>query len=293
MNATTAALRSGSMRKLKELRLMLVYHDAPLFRHPPSMRLPRLPSTREDNTMSEITWSHYQRDIFKAVAESSDSLLIEAVAGSGKTSTIVEAINYVPQGQSIIFVAFNKAIADELSRRVTRPGAVCQTLHSVGWQAWKKSLGWDSNLCKVEQGKVFEIMKGMMEWKEREKCGETTRRMVGLGKQHGIVPHPRYCEPRYEDCLSGLTGLAIDTDEQWESLADHYGVDWDEVNMEMVRRVLARSIELSREQVDFDDMLYMPVVAGVEFNKWDVVFVDEAQDLSSIQIEMVSRMVKP
>jgi ATP-dependent exoDNAse (exonuclease V) beta subunit len=38
---------------------------------------------------------------------------------------------------------------------------------------------------------------------------------------------------------------------------------------------------------------YMPIVAGVAFDQWDVVFVDEAQDLSGIQIEMLGRMVKP
>jgi len=86
--------------------------------------------------------------------------------------------------------------------------------------------------------------------------------------------------------------LVLDTDEAWEALADQYSVEWEDCNIELIRKVLARGIELSREAVDFDDMLYMPVVAGVEFDKWDVVFVDEAQDLSGIQIEMVSRMVK-
>jgi DNA helicase-2/ATP-dependent DNA helicase PcrA len=54
--------------------------------------------------------------------------------------------------------------------------------------------------------------------------------------------------------------------------------------------VLARSIELGRESVDFDDMLYLPVIAGVEFDRYDVVLVDEAQDVSGIQMEMIGRM---
>jgi DNA helicase II / ATP-dependent DNA helicase PcrA len=242
-----------------------------------------------------MNWSGYQQEIFRAVAESSDSLLIEAVAGSGKTSTIVEAINYVPDGQSVCFVAFNKSIAEELGRRVTRKGAVCATLHSVGWNAWRRSLGWDSNLCKVEHNKTWGVMKEVMSWPEREKWGGTTARMVGLGKQVGVVPLAGGAAgtPGYDAGYGGyMRGLVEDTDETWEALADHYSVEWEEVNLELVRRVLARSIELGREQVDFDDMLYLPVVGGVEFDKWDVVFVDEAQDLSGIQIEMVSRMVK-
>lgn len=237
-----------------------------------------------------MNWSHFQNDIFRAVADTDESLLIEAVAGSGKTSTIVEAINYVPAGQNVCFVAFNKSIADELQRRVTRPGARCMTLHSAGWQAWKRSLGWDENLCQVKNDKTFTIMKELMTWKEREKWGETTRRLVGYGKQMGIVP--RGDVETYTPSLQPLDGLMDDTDTHWESLCDHYGIDFDETNLGLVRKVLARGIELARESCDFDDMLYMPVVAGVEFDRWDVVFVDEAQDLSGIQIEMIERMVQ-
>lgn len=74
-------------------------------------------------------------------------------------------------------------------------------------------------------------------------------------------------------------------------LVDHYALDPDEVSVELARRVLAASIEASREVVDFDDMLYMPVVAGAAFEQQDVVFLDEAQDVSGIQMEMVRRMV--
>lgn len=239
-----------------------------------------------------MNWSPYQRDIFDAVANSDSSLLIEAVAGSGKTSTIVEAINYVPAGQSVCFVAFNKSIADELQRRVKRPGAQCMTLHSAGWAAWRNSLGWDSNLCKVDTGKTFAIMKELMTWKERERWGETTRKLVGLGKQAGIVPKDGFTLLVIPPATSYI-GLAEDTDEVWEAICDHYGIDFSEVKLELVRKVLAKGIEIGRESVDFDDMLYLPIVAGVPFSKWDVVFVDEAQDLSGIQIEMLGRMVRP
>jgi len=48
-----------------------------------------------------MNWSHYQQDIFTAVRDSRDSLIIEAVAGSGKTSTIVECTNHVPRASGL------------------------------------------------------------------------------------------------------------------------------------------------------------------------------------------------
>jgi DNA helicase II / ATP-dependent DNA helicase PcrA len=259
-----------------------------------------------------MNWSTYQQAIFSAVTDSDASLMVNAVAGSGKTTVLEECGRLLweqrrpqepqePQEQGgrmrkVVFVAFSKDIATEINRRFKAKGLpeIGSTLHSVGWAAWRLSLGLDG-VCEVDNGKVFAIMKEVIpNWKEREKWGETTRRMVGLGKQVGIVPDPldRGLYPTMQDSLHALElqGLVEDTEREWERLADHYGVDWKEVHLGLVRRVLARSIEMSRETCDFDDMLYMPVVAGVKFPRYDVVFVDEAQDVSGIQIEMVSRM---
>jgi len=39
--------------------------------------------------------------------------------------------------------------------------------------------------------------------------------------------------------------------------------------------------------IDFDDMIYFPIVFNMNVGKFDVVFVDEAQDLNAAQIAMV------
>ena len=45
--------------------------------------------------------------------------------------------------------------------------------------------------------------------------------------------------------------------------------------------------------VDFTDMLYMPVKLGLTAKKFDWIFVDEAQDLSKIQLELIHLFVGP
>ena len=253
----------------------------------------------EGNKAMSLVWSHYQEDIFTAGVDTQDSLIIEAVAGSGKTTVLEELLYRIWQArpwEKVVFVAFGKPIAVTMNARLKARGMpeLASTLHSVGFRAWKRSLGWDSNLCKAEMGKTWAVMKGVMSWEEREKWGASTAKMVGLGKQVGIVPRNMYLDTQLGSVVEPYMehALVLDTDEAWEALADQYSVEWEDCNIELIRKVLARGIELSREAVDFDDMLYMPVVSGVEFDKWDVVFVDESQDLSSIQIEMVSRMVK-
>lgn len=226
-----------------------------------------------------MEWSEYQKAIFNAVEHTQDSLIIEAVAGSGKTTTIVEAINHVPREQGVVFLAFNKSIADELKRRVTASNAQCKTLHALGFGAWRQHLAWDANDLEVDGRKVSKIVDEMnLAW------GAWTQdmsRLVGLAKGGGMVPRGMAGE---------WHGLAQDSTDAWEDTMDIYDIDPTEVDLELVREVLRRSIEASRRVIDFDDMLYMPVIAGAQFDKTDVVFLDEAQDVNGIQAEIVARM---
>ncbi len=73
--------------------------------------------------------NRFHHDIFNEIKNTSNNLMIEAVAGSGKTTTLLEIMKMI-QGK-IIFLAFNKSIAEELKSRC--PNYVdCSTLHSAG-----------------------------------------------------------------------------------------------------------------------------------------------------------------
>jgi len=233
-----------------------------------------------------MIWSQYQEDIFEAVKNTNDSLVIEAVAGSGKTSTIVEAINHVSKSKSVAFLAFNKSISEELKRRITAPNARCMTLHSAGFGAWRKFLGNDAWDCKVNGSKTREIVKDFLSDSDRYRYGGQLSKLIGIAKGAGIVP--RNPIGGYE----ALEGLTYDEDGVWEDLISFYDLDADMCNIEVARSVLMESIVQARETIDFDDQLYMPVITNSPFEQYDVVFLDEAQDVNALQIEMVSRMRK-
>ena len=82
------------------------------------------------------TFSTYQLAIFNHIAESNNNLAINAVAGSGKTTTIVEAAKRIPKNKEVLFLAFNKTIANELKERLYKyPNVTCCTLHAHGLSA--------------------------------------------------------------------------------------------------------------------------------------------------------------
>jgi DNA helicase II / ATP-dependent DNA helicase PcrA len=81
-----------------------------------------------------------QERIFNYIKNRPENILIRAFAGTGKTSTVVEAINYIPKDKSITFLAFNKHIQEELKTKL--PEYVrCYTVYGLGVSAIKRKYG--------------------------------------------------------------------------------------------------------------------------------------------------------
>lgn len=212
-------------------------------------------------------WSIYQSNIFSFVESGTGNAIVEAVAGSGKTTTIVEALKRV-RGSSI-FLAFNKAIADELKSR----GVNARTFHSLTFGAVKNHLGGQMNVDKLRQ-----LSQGHFVGNDAWMYGAFCCKLVGLAKQ------------------AGIGALIPDSEANWMQIVSYHDMEPDNENAE-----LGRAIELARELLalsnacrdfDFDDMLYIPVKAGLSLPKFDFIFVDEAQDTNAIQRALLKKLFK-
>ncbi|KAI9011788.1 P-loop containing nucleoside triphosphate hydrolase protein [Hyaloraphidium curvatum] len=122
--------------------------------------------------------------------------------------------------------------------------------------------------------------------------------------QHLVVDTSR----NLRDLLQPLPPPAVETPTDFASLFRFYGKKFehkdfahlplDAVERRVVqvlgmamRRAVGWALEPRRKHVvDFDDLIYLPVlVRGVKFPRLKFVFVDEAQDLSLMRIELVRR----
>ncbi len=223
--------------------------------------------------------SKYQQAIYDFIEHGSGSAVIEAVAGSGKTTTIVESLKLIPPSEKILFLAFNSAIAKELQTRV--PSHVrAKTFHSQGFGAFNYSS--PTSVKDVEKDKTWLILDRLFE-KDRNKrteYGLFVKKLVGFAKGEGV-------------------GFLIpDEQETWRGLIEHHDLQLDSGSFDeaikIAQFVLWVSIGVSEYGIiDFDDMIYMPLLNNCSFFRHDYVFVDEAQDTNAVQLEMIERMVKP
>ena len=108
--------------------------------------------------MTSRNWSTYQQGIFEPSAGQPRNLAVSAVAGSGKTTTLVEVSNRLPKHLKAVFVAFNKHIVGELSARMK--GVDCMTIHSLGMKSLHSGT---SKKVVVKQYKYSDLVKDQLD----------------------------------------------------------------------------------------------------------------------------------
>lgn len=125
------------------------------------------------------TWSPFQQAIFEFVRNPlAGNAIVVAVAGSGKTTTIVEAMKSVPSTQSTVFLAFNKSIATELQSR----GVNAKTFHSLTYSAVTRF----KNTRTVDPDKLRKLVEANLSGEEARMYGSFICRPAGgLGPSSG------------------------------------------------------------------------------------------------------------
>lgn len=214
-------------------------------------------------------WSDLQKDIFRDINKATDHTVVIARAGSGKTSTIVEGFKYLPKGKKTLMVAFNKAIADELKQRA--PSYIdVMTLHSLGFRAIRQSFG-DVVL-------------------ENNKCSSIVSNIIGEDYELWEL-NCSICK-----CVSLCKGFLVDTPDKIGDIIDKFEIPVFELPRKNFIEHVVKALSMckaNKQVIDFDDMIWFPFVYHLNVGKFDVVFVDEAQDLNTSQIVMVLSACKP
>jgi len=216
----------------------------------------------------EFMPSIYQQAVFAFVSESEGHAVVEAVAGSGKTTTIVKALELTPKGDKVLFCAFNKHIADELSRRAPSHVKV-GTLHSIGFATLRKNL---PSKPEVDDSKLWNIVKEVLPLDTDYPLRAPLSRLTSLAKATLVDPS----DPAAVEEMAARYGIELNGDA--------------ERLIKLLPKVLSMCLERSHV-IDFDDMIWMPVALSLQLGTYDWVFVDEAQDLNASQIELVLRLV--
>ena len=228
---------------------------------------------------NKFTPSPYQQAIFDWIVNGTGHGVVEAVAGSGKTTTIVQALKLTPKDASVAFVAFNKHIATELQLRSPSHVRV-STLHALGLNEIRRNFG-HINIDSDKLSKYFDEY-----WCVRRKQVSNPVRIKNRIKRSLA---------RKVISLSKAILLDVSNPKAIEEAMDRYGIEYNSESEDVLRKIpdIMEQSKMDVNIVDFDDMIWFPATLNIELTKYDYLFVDEAQDLNKSQTQFLLKSIKP
>lgn len=221
--------------------------------------------------VKEKEWSGLQTAIFEAGASTDRNIIIQAVAGSGKSTTLRELTKHL-MGNSTV-VAFNKNIQVEMDEMLQKEGssAKAKTFNSIG----HRLMMMNRRGSGLAMDKVRNIVRSLLDPMEMKEYGYAIQRAVGLAKNNGFGLESSVTVPEMIGVFEAYD-LNIDSKK-----AEYFGVK--------AAGAFQRSVD-DTSKFDFDDQLWVPIREGWRFYPVDNLLVDEFQDLTPIQHLMIERM---
>ncbi len=252
--------------------------------------LPFAPAAPTVGAPADRTWSAEQQEVFRWFDGSSDlsaghsNLVVRARAGTGKTTTILEAINHAPEA-TVLLAAFNKRIQEELQSRLRHPGAQARTLHALGYACVRRY--WER--MDVEPRQLPPGTLSRAQALAQAVCGDQApdaiKRLVAklatLGRE--MAPHARTAG----DLADVIVEFDLAPAEEWEAAG--FGADYVEA-----RALEALELAATKRPpfIDHADQLFLPVRNRWLVKQYDLGVVDEAQDMTLTQLELFLGVVK-
>lgn len=243
---------------------------------PPVVRIPFKPS---------YPASDEQKVIFQEMYFGDDHLHIEASPGSGKSTTIKWAMarQYAKMQRThthirAAMLAFSKAIVTEIEPGCA-PHVEVRTAHSFGYAALSKKFG----RLFLQNNKVQKIVQ----------------------TEFPNLNPDNFTGPKKGEAFSFLFDVVKLIDMIRANLVDEndpevvhricmqYNLVFDDMNIIMaILPVVFKKMMENPNVIDYTDMIYLPIRMDLPIPKFDMLYVDERQDLNSLMIEYVFRMTE-
>lgn len=235
--------------------------------------------TTMTNQTEDVTLSTQQQAICEEFATGRRHFVVRARAGTGKTFTILRGLQRAPE-QRILFAAFNKRIVEEVRPKNSNPNVEVNTLHGVGFAAVRRYLE------RVQVARGNEREQSIVEQVCGQQAPVAIKRLIGklMTKSREMAP------------LATERGQLLDLVEEFDCVPDEewleMGFDVDFIEQKALECMVVASQIKPGEQIDFADMLFLPVRNSWLHKIYDMTVVDEAQDMNATQLIIAQGVTK-
>jgi DNA helicase-2/ATP-dependent DNA helicase PcrA len=221
------------------------------------------------------TPSEFQQAIFDSWIGKRESLHAEAVAGSGKSTTIVAAAHLDPDKSPAAYLSFNSDIVKEIEPRMPEHVTV-KTAHGFGLRAVMNHFRVRNGL-EAGKNKVLAFLREYNTIADRNDPNAYERMQA------------------VKDLIDKMRlNLIYPTDSNGiDAVMDTYQIDIDCIDYvkSVLPEIFDKIIDTGKAGVvDFVDMLWLPVHLDLPIQQFDRMFIDECQDFSSLMQKFAFKM---
>lgn len=211
--------------------------------------------------------SKEQNKIEEFLLSDDSSLIIQALAGSGKTTTLIKVVlpSLLKKGvfiEDILVLMFSKNVNVEFEKRLKEEGLPVRsaTFHSAGLSLLKNSFGTQVDFKKCKRLS-----------KELGIESDNVSKLSSFCKIYG---------------LGAIAGLKINSS-NISKVADRHLIEVDDAEIYQCEQLLFASLK-DTKFCDFDDMIWLPVFHNLKCD-YNYVVVDECQDNSDLRNEFIKK----
>lgn len=250
--------------------------------------------------------SREQEALVSWLLEEKGHAVIHAVAGSGKTTTLRMLSAYAKGAglEKMLYLAFNRTLAESMGSKLPASARVT-TIHAFALHALRVHLDrFDEGILDERKyTKILRAWRGDGDHPFGKSLIGLEQNLLRFEKLPDTLPHRRRAYRTIEGKILSLWHFAritltpIDVASLCEMIRRYELELWKweaEAYFPFLRVFAAEGKARMRESLDFDDMLYFAASEEVAIpHRYDLVLVDEAQDLSNAQRAIVLRSVAP
>lgn len=244
--------------------------------------------------MGEHDLSNDQKVLVKFVLHDYRNAIVQAVAGSGKSKTIELLTKLIDPSKKVLIIAFNKEVADKMEFKFLmgdHDNIKISTYHKFGFEILKRYFGWR------EEYEADKINKAHVEHIDRDKYAHYL--FENINSLSGLASGP---SDQFRKNVLKLIDCARVNKSQTEKEIKKDALKYNVRCIDDECKVAAKALEWGKQpenmdKVDFTDMLWLPYELHLPASRstcdqYDFVFIDEAQDSSPIQQELLKFAMK-
>jgi len=230
--------------------------------------------------MGNINFSDEQKAIFDFAEHGIQNMIVQAVAGSGKTTTLVECANRIKSDKKVMLLAHNRSTRDTLVEKIgDKKNIKVYTIHGLAYRMFVEHFGFNPN---IDDNKYRNYIN-----KNIDEIGSEA--YFSLSKNSRMI-----YKSNVFDLLNKARHNLKKSERELKRLAEKkYNMLLVADECAFVNKILEWGFNKT-DIVDFQDLLWFPSQYGyfTKIYTSDIIMLDEAQDASIAQQDVISRCFK-